>query len=132
MDLLSLKLASARSALGALDEALRITDPSPLERDGAIQRFEFTFEAFWKAARIWLDRHEGLPCSSPRACIRALGQVGILDPAETTAALAMVDDRNLTVHTYHEETAQTIFQRLPAHASLIRRALERIEQSTDA
>ena len=129
MDVVKTRLAHLHAALAALDEALELSDPSPLERDGAIQRFEFTFEAFWKAAKSWLERHEGLPCASPRACIRALGQAGIFDPAETTAALVMADDRSLTVHTYNQETAQAIFQRLPAHATLIHNALERIQRS---
>ncbi len=59
-----------------------------------------------------------------------LGAVGVLDPAETAAALAMVDDRNLTVHTYHEEIAQAIFSRLPAHAALMHEILERMERRT--
>ena len=124
MDNLNARLKNAASALSALEEALQLESPSPLERDGAIQRFEFSFEAFWKASRAWLEQNEGIPCSSPRGCLRALGQVGVLDTAETTASLAMADDRNLTVHTYHEETAQAIFQRLPAHAGLMRQALD--------
>ena len=121
MDLVTARLKSAETALPSLEEALEVANPSQLERDGAIQRFEFTFEAFWKAARAWLEHHEGIPCASPRGCIRALGQAGLLDPAETTAALAMIDDRNLTVHTYHEETAQAIFARLPVARNLISR-----------
>ncbi len=131
MDPMKARFENARAALGALEEALEVPAPTPLERDGAIQRFEFTFETFWKAAQTWLERGEGLSCASPRGCIRLLGEVGILDPAQTIAALAMIDDRNLTVHTYHQETAQAIFQRLPAHAALIRRALERMESVLD-
>ena len=36
----------------------------------------------------------------------------MLDDGETERALAMVDDRNLTVHTYNEELAQAIYARL--------------------
>jgi len=128
MDMMTQRLERASAALEKLEEALRIRGPSTLERDGAIQRFEFSFEAFWKAAQIWLEAHEGLRCSSPRSCIRSLGQTGVLNATETTAALAMTDDRNLTVHTYHEETAQEIFQRLPAHAKLIRRCFEEMDR----
>lgn len=113
-----------------LEDALALETPSPLERDGSIQRFEFSFEALWKACRSWLEQNEGSQCASPRSCLRTLGAVGVLDPAETAAALAMVDDRNLTVHTYHEEIAQAIFSRLPAHAALMHEILERMERRT--
>jgi len=126
VDLTRLRLRAADAALRRLEEALALPRHSPLERDGAVQRFEFSFEAFWKAARQWLAAHEGLDCASPRACLRALGRVGVLDPEETVAALAMADDRNLTVHTYNETTARAIFARLPAHAALMRAALERM------
>ncbi len=132
MDLMNTRLDSGFSALDKLEEALRLKNPSSLERDGAIQRFEFTFESFWKAARVWLESSEGFSCNSPRGCIRTLAQVGILDPAETVSALAMVDDRNLTVHTYHEETARAIFERLPGHAGIIRKALELMRKRNSA
>jgi len=132
MDALKLRMRSAHAALSSLEEALRLQEPSPLERDGAIQRFEFSFEAFWKAAQSWLREVEGVECVSPRGCLRALGSTGLVDLEETTAALAMAGDRSLTVHTYHEETAQAIFGRLPAHTALMRRALERMQQRTEA
>lgn len=33
-----------------------------LDRDGVIQRFELTFELFWKAIKILLE-HEGFECA---------------------------------------------------------------------
>ena len=44
--------------------------------------------------------------------MRAARDAGMLDDGETERALAMVDDRNLTVHTYNEELAQAIYARL--------------------
>ena len=76
MDLMNTRLDSGFSALDKLEEALRLKNPSSLERDGAIQRFEFTFESFWKAARVWLEVSEGFSCNSPRGCIRTLARSG--------------------------------------------------------
>jgi uncharacterized protein YutE (UPF0331/DUF86 family) len=53
--------------------------------------------------------------------------VGILDLADVSRALAMVDDRNITVHTYNEVVAAAIFGRLPGHAELIGKVLAAVE-----
>lgn len=96
-------------------------------RDAAIKRFEYTFEAVWKAAQAYLTR-EGLDVASPRAAIRKSVSMGLLTQAEGESALVMVDDRNLTVHLYKEAVAQQIFERLPAHANLLAKWLEALEQ----
>ena len=38
-------------SLGRLAEALGVAAEEPLAIDGTIQRFEFTFELFWKTVR---------------------------------------------------------------------------------
>ena len=56
---------------------------------------------------------------SPRGVVRTSVLAGLLNPAQAEEALAMVDDRNLTVHLYKEAVAQQIFERLPGHAALL-------------
>ncbi|WKT85144.1 HI0074 family nucleotidyltransferase substrate-binding subunit [Thermosynechococcus sp. JY1339] len=92
-------------------------------RDAAIQRFEYTLEAVWKAAQLYLREREGLDIASPKGVIRACLAVGLLTPEEGRLALKMVDDRNLTVHTYNETLADAIFSRLAQHAMLMDRWL---------
>ncbi len=124
----SARLEAAATALATLREALAVEAPSRLERDGTIQRFKYTFEVMWKACRAWLKAVEDLSCASPRSCFRTLGEVGVLDPEETAAALAMIEDRNLTVHTYDEHVAEAILARLPAHAALMETLLGRLRE----
>ncbi|WP_197460984.1 nucleotidyltransferase substrate binding protein [Ferroacidibacillus organovorans] len=45
MDRVNLSLKRAEQALKSLQDVLQISDASEIERDAAIQRFEFTFEA---------------------------------------------------------------------------------------
>ena len=71
-------------------------DLSVVERDAAIQRFEYSFEAVWKAAQLFLREIEGLEVGSPKAAARASFQTQLLAEDETRAALEMTDDRNLT------------------------------------
>ena len=126
MDRMKQRLADALRAVTALQMALKLSSPSDLERDGAIQRFEFTYEAVWKAAQTYLENHEGFQAPSPRSVFRCMGKAGILDEAESLMALEMSDDRNRTVHTYIEAVAIQIFARLPGYASLLQAIVARI------
>ncbi|MBX5465865.1 MAG: nucleotidyltransferase substrate binding protein, partial [Clostridia bacterium] len=103
-------------------------EPQPLERDAAIQRFEYTFEATWKAAMHFLHEVEGLEVASPKGVVRACREVGLLTSEEAREALTLADDRNLTVHTYNEALAKAIYSRLEAHARLMDVWLERMDR----
>lgn len=56
-----------------------------------------------------------------RRALRTLEEVAHL-------ALAMADDRNLTVHTYNEALAQAIFRRLRSYTELMGRVLRRMDE----
>jgi nucleotidyltransferase substrate binding protein (TIGR01987 family) len=118
------RLASARSALASLEELVVLPQPTKVERDAAIQRFEYTCEATWKTVQLGLRQEEGIDATSPKGIARASRQVGLLDDAQTRLALAMADDRNQTVHTYNEAVAQAIHSRLGAYAVMLRAWIE--------
>ncbi len=80
-----------------------------LHRDGVIQRFEFTFEAFWKAIRMILII-EGFECQGPRSCIKEGARRGFV--VEGEILLDMLEDRNKMSHIYDESTANDIFERI--------------------
>lgn len=121
MERLQMRLDSARAALDTLLELSDKKDASTLHRDAAIQRFEYTFEAVWKAGKTYLLEIEGLNAASPKKVIRACLQTGIMSEEETHLGLQMVDDRNLTAHTYHEGVAEGIYRRLSQYADLMRK-----------
>ena len=118
MDRVRERLTQARRALGTL-QALLALPLDEVSRDAAIQRFEYTFEATWKAAQAYLREAEGMDAASPKSAIRSAFQVGFLDEAGCQSALAMADDRNLTSHTYNEGLAHALAARLPRHAALM-------------
>ncbi len=107
MERLKERLAVAPQALETLLQVLR-EPKTPIVRDASIQRFEYTFEAVWKAVQLFLRTVESLEVASPKAAIRASLQVGLLTEEQSRAALRMADDRNLTVHTYNEALAEAI------------------------
>jgi nucleotidyltransferase substrate binding protein (TIGR01987 family) len=113
------RLAVARRTLATLEEVLAIPRPSRIERDVAIQRFEYTFEACWRAAQRYLMVAEGLSVGSPKACVRAARDVGLRSDEQAVIGLEMVDDRNLTVHTYNDAVAERIHRNLSRYLDLL-------------
>ncbi|TKB87799.1 MAG: nucleotidyltransferase [Nitrospira sp.] len=88
-------------------------------RDSAIQRFEFTFELFWKSLKGYAEE-SGVEAYSPRDSLRTAFQLGVIQ--ENSDWFQMLQDRNLTSHTYNEVTAETIYSHLSSYLLLIRQA----------
>ena len=128
MDRLTWRLQQATRALLSFKQLAFIESPSMIERDAAIQRFEYTTEACWKAAQATLFEHFGVQAASPKAVIRAAAQNGLLSEADARAAMVLIDDRNLTSHTYNEALAMSLFVRLPGHAGVLERLLEGLQR----
>jgi nucleotidyltransferase substrate binding protein (TIGR01987 family) len=72
---------------------------SQLEKEGAIQRFEFAFELAWKVLKDYLEA-EGvrLESSTPRHVIKQAHAAGILPDGQTWIDLMLL--RNQLSHTY--------------------------------
>lgn len=119
MERLNERLAVARRALGTPQEILAVEHPSRVERDAAIQRFGYTCEAVWKATQRYPREVEGLSIGSPKGSIRASRDVGLITDEQITLGLEMIDDRNLTVHTYNESLAEAICRQLPSYADFL-------------
>jgi nucleotidyltransferase substrate binding protein (TIGR01987 family) len=119
MDRLKERLGVAEKALGSLLELPLGNKVDDIVRDAAIQRFEYTFETVWKAAQLYLREKEGLEQGSPKGVVRASLLAGVLTDNQARMALELVDDRNLTVHTYNEELAKRIFSQLNGYAVLM-------------
>ena len=81
-------------SLDRLGEALRVGAEEPLAIDGTIQRFESTFELFWKSVRRLLAS-QGIEANSPRTVLQQAYRLGWLDDEQSW--LKLLDDRNLTL-----------------------------------
>ena len=127
VDNLVYALDKLETAFTRLEQAAgRVIDD--LDRDGVIQRFEFTFELLWKTAKIFLE-YEGFRCAGPRSCIKEGVRREILSEGEVL--LDMLEDRNKTTHIYDEHMAEEIFERIknryvPVIASNIRQLGEQL------
>ncbi|HXC15243.1 MAG TPA: nucleotidyltransferase substrate binding protein [Stellaceae bacterium] len=126
------RLTEAGAALATLEEAIGKTVHSVLERDGAILRLIYTFEALWKASQQLLAESEGINVGSPNATIRAARRVGWLSDEDARAAFDIGSDRNLAVHMYRGQIGEEIEERLAAHAALLRRWLAALQARAEA
>lgn len=127
MERLQERIVSAKKALASLQKLVVIEQPNDVERDALIQRFEFTFEASWKAAKQYLYDIEGIDIGSPKGVIRSCREITLFDDEETILALQMVNDRNLTVHTYNEEVAIKIHMNIKTYFPLLSNWILRME-----
>ncbi len=85
-----------------LKTTVELTSPSVIERAGMIQFFEMTFELSWKVLKDYQEE-EGYIIKSPRDAIKQAFQSQLIDNGQLW--LEALRDRNLTVHTYQEQTA---------------------------
>lgn len=114
-------------ALAKFHELACRQDLTEIECDAMIQRFEFTFELVWKCAKEYLYVQEGIDVASPKKVIRSCREIGILSDSDTELALKMVDDRNLTTHTYDESFIKSLISRFPDYDRIFRSWLTRLQ-----
>jgi nucleotidyltransferase substrate binding protein (TIGR01987 family) len=122
------RLADAQAALVTLEELANRDSLSIVERDGAILRLVYTFEAVWKAASLLLEQKEGIAVGSPKGAIRASRRARLLGDEDTENALRIADDRNLTVHMYKQDIGEEIAERLAAHTAVLHRWLDALRE----
>jgi nucleotidyltransferase substrate binding protein (TIGR01987 family) len=85
-----------------LQDSLKTEPLSILERAGLIQFFEMTFELAWKLLKDY-EETEGFIVKTPREAIKQAFQSGLISNGHDW--IDALQDRNLTAHTYNEETA---------------------------
>ena len=102
------KIDNFQRALNRLDEAVQRAKDD-LDKDGVIQRFEFTVELLWKVLKAILA-YQGIECYSPRNCIKEAYKTYLIDDDEII--LDMLEDRNKSSHVYSETISEEIFERI--------------------
>ena len=94
--------------------------------DAMIQRFEFCVELSWKLLKDYLRYEKIGEFASPRTVIKESFACELIEDGELW--LDMLEDRNLTSHTYDEIVANTIRDNiLNKHYSLLKKLQEKME-----
>jgi len=104
------KLATFEQALRTFKEAL-LESPTQLERDGAIQRFEYCYDLAWKTLKRYLARRGVIDLNSPKSVFTAAYAEKIID--DESMWVTIIARRNLSVHTYNQKLADSLFAELP-------------------
>ncbi len=97
------RVNSLHKAIANLERALaQSLSDDEFILDATIQRFEIAYELLWKCLRLKLLQH-GIEANSPRKVFQEAYQLKWIE--EEKIWLDMIQDRNLTTHTYLEELA---------------------------
>ena len=131
MERLRRRLSEAAAALGTLDEAVQYVSHSEIQRDSAILRLIYSYEAVWKACQRLLAERENIETGSASEVIRAARRLGWLSDEDADAAMQIGRDRNLAVHMYRGRIGDEIEERLAGHAAVLHRWLAAVRQRID-
>lgn len=95
-------------------------------RDSSIKRFELAADIAWKTVKEVLLEDFGVIVNSPKSAFREAFKQGLIEYQDDW--IAMVDTRNETVHTYREELAEEIYNKLPGILTLLQGLLASLEK----
>lgn len=105
------RFESYQKAVQSLKTALQRFDKlSDLEQDGAVQRFEFTFELAWKTLQDYFTETGYLDAKGPRNSIKRAAENDLIQDSYTR--LRMLENRDELNHTYDEAKNRQILDRV--------------------
>lgn len=95
-------------------EALEQRELSQLEKEGIIQRFEYTWELAWKVLKDYLE-YEGVVLDkiTPASVIKAAFEAKIIKDGEQW--MVALDARNKMSHQYNLKKFEEIIKEIQAH-----------------
>lgn len=127
MSKITLEMTKLKKALLSLEAIyLQPNREDRINIDATIQRFEFTFELFWKTMKVFLNE-KGVEVNYPRDALKEAYASHFLE--DETIWLGMIKDRNLTSHTYDVVLADEIFNRIKLYVPVFRQAFDKLSEA---
>ena len=102
-----------QKALATLKNAVELASSrelTDLEKQGVIQGFEFTFEMAWNVMKDYLEEQGVTEIIGSKNAIRHSFNKGLIEDGE--AWMEIVKGRNLSSHSYDEETAEKLLKKI--------------------
>lgn len=81
-----------------------------LIKQGLIQSFEYTHELAWNVIKDYASYQGNVDITGSRDAARSAFSMGLISNGEVW--MEMIQSRNKTLHTYNEETADEIFDKI--------------------
>lgn len=102
------RFSNFKKAYAQLEKSVERKDLNELEKQGLIKAFEYTFELSWKTLQDLLREKGYSGIAGPKPVIEQSFRDGYISDGESW--LKMILTRNLTSHTYNEQTADEIVE----------------------
>ena len=123
------KIENCEKAFRKLTSFLAEPQNSEINQAGVIQAFEYNFEVFWKAFKQIAVEQGVADTQLPRQALIAAFHLKLIE--DQTIWVQMMKDRNNTSHTYNEEIALEIYERIKTqYASEFEMALMNMKNFT--
>ena len=103
------RFANYKKALVQLKNAVDLSKQRPLsllEKQGVIQAFEFTHELAWNVLKDYLEDQGNQNIKGSKDATREAFKVELIVDGEQW--MAMIQSRNVSSHTYDEQTAEQL------------------------
>jgi len=103
------RLQNYKKAFAVLGKAVELANTrelTDLEKQGLIQGFEFTFELAWNVMKDYLEEQGIMDIVGSKAAVRNAYKNDIIDDGQIW--MDMIESRNISSHSYDEETANKI------------------------
>ena len=81
---------------------------SELEKQGLVQGFEFTHELGWNLLKDYLEAQGVTGLIGSKNAVRSAFKNALINEADAETLMDMIKARNLSSHTYNQETAEEI------------------------
>lgn len=104
------RFQNLEKSLHFLEQAIAIEDPDIIQKAGLIQFFEISFELTWNLMKEYLEEQGFQDMRSPRDTIKKAFETQLI--ADGHLWLQTLQNRNLTSHTYDEETAERVVKEI--------------------
>ncbi|WP_439488037.1 nucleotidyltransferase substrate binding protein [Algoriphagus sp.] len=124
------RFSNFNKAMNHLENALQIENPDIVQKAGIIQFFEMSFELAWNMVKDYLEDQGFVDIKSPRSALKKAFEMGTLENGHDW--MDLLQDRNLTAHTYDEQKASDMEQLISnKYFPLLKALLDTFKQKLD-
>ena len=100
------RLSNYNKALAQLEKFVQKGELLDMEEQGLIKAFEYTYELAWNTLKDYLEYQGILNMAGSRDVIREAYKANLIENGQQW--MLMLGSRNLTSHSYNEDTADEI------------------------